>query len=88
MRYAPLIILLMVLNSCNSERSACDCYKTADDVMKKISNGEIPNDLTEAEIQEKYLKGCEWTKEVDHNVFLEELSDCPESQKKYRKLRK
>ena len=82
MRYAPLIILLMVLNSCESERSACDCYKTADDVIKKIRNGEIPNDLAEAEIQEKYLKGCEWTKEVNDDVLANELKDCPEYKRK------
>jgi hypothetical protein len=34
--------------------------------------------MSEETIQEKYLKGCEWVKEVDESVLREELSDCPE----------
>ncbi len=73
-----VFIFLFTLFSCESERSACDCYKTAEDVVKKIVNGELPENLSEEEIQEKYLKGCEWIKEVEESVLLEELSDCPE----------
>jgi hypothetical protein len=71
-------IFLFALFSCESERSACDCYKTSEDVVKKILNGELPENMSEETIQEKYLKGCEWVKEVDESVLREELSDCPE----------
>ena len=49
-----------------------------EDVVKKILNGELPENMSEETIQEKYLKGCEWVKEVDESVLREELSDCPE----------
>jgi len=87
-RYVPLIALLFVLNSCESDRSACDCYKTADEVIEKISNGEISNNISGEELQEKYMKGCEWIKEADESVILDELSDCPKYKIRYIDLRK
>jgi hypothetical protein len=53
-------------------------------MIKKKNNGEIPDHLTEIEITEKYLKGCEWMKEVDHSVLIQELSDCPKYQEGYK----
>ena len=79
-------ILFIVLNSCESERSACDCHKTVDEIIKKKNNGEITDHLTEVEITEKYLKGCEWIKEVDRSVLIQELSDCPKYQEGYKQM--
>jgi S-adenosylhomocysteine hydrolase len=76
------------LNSCESDRSACDCYETADGVKEKISNGEIPNDISEDELQAKYMKGCEWIKAADESVILDELSDCPKYKKRHIDLGK
>ena len=83
-----MLALLFTLNSCESDRSACDCYKTADEVIDKISKGEISNKLSKDELQEKYMKGCEWVKEVDESVVVEELSDCPKYKKRFIELRK
>jgi len=79
-------ILFIVLNSCESERSACDCHKIVYEIIKKKNNGEIPTHMTEVEITEKYLKGCEWIKEVDRSVLIEELSDCPKYQDAYKQM--
>ena len=77
---------LILFNSCESERSACDCHKTVDEIIKKKNNGEITDHLTEVEITEKYLKGCEWIKEVDRSVLIQELSDCPKYQEGYKQM--
>ena len=77
---------MILFNSCESERSACDCHKTVDEIIKKKNNGEIPTHMTEVEITEKYLKGCEWIKEVDRSVLIEELSDCPKYQDAYKQM--
>ena len=73
-----------MVSSCESERSACDCHKTVYEIIKKKNNGDIPAHLPEVEITEKYLKGCEWIKEVDPSVLIEELSDCPRYQDGYK----
>lgn len=86
--YLSVLTLLFALNSCESDRSACDCYETFDGVIEKISNGEIPNDLSEDELQAKYMKGCEWIKEADESVILDELSDCPKYKKRHIDLGK
>ena len=79
-----VFFFLILFNSCESERSACDCHKTVDEIIKKKNNGDIPVHLTEVEITEKYLKGCEWIKEVDPSALIEELSDCPKYQDGYK----
>ena len=83
-KYFFVFCSLTFLSSCESERTACDCHKTANEIIKKKNNGEIPAHLTEVEITEKYLKGCEWMKEVDRSVLIEELSDCPKYQDSYK----
>ena len=85
-KYFFVFCFLMLFNSCESERSACDCHKTVDEIIKKKNNGDIPAHLTEVEITEKYLKGCEWIKEVDRSVLIEELSDCPKYQDAYKQM--
>ena len=87
-RYVPILTLLFALNSCESDRSACDCYKTADEVKDKISKGEISNKLSEEELQQRYMKGCEWIKEADESVVLDDLSDCPKYKKRFKEYRK
>lgn len=71
-----LIFILIFFTACNSERSACDCQKTIEDLSEKNKNGELPYDMSEDEINEKYLKGCEWVKEVDESILKEELDKC------------
>ena len=87
-RYIPFLALLFTISSCESDRSACDCFETADEVMEKISNGEIPNDISEEELQQRYMKGCEWIKEADESVVLDDLSDCPMYKKRFKEYRK
>ena len=77
--YIFLFVLLFALPSCSNERTACDCMETIEGVLNKVSNKELPLvNMTEAEIDEKYLKGCEWIKEVNDDVLADELKNCLE----------
>ena len=73
--YIPIFIIILI-TSCTSERSACECNKTLQDLKKKMANGVIPKDMSDDEINEKYLKGCEWVKEVNESILKEELKKC------------
>ena len=73
--YIPIFIIIL-FTSCTSERSACECNKTLQDLKKKKANGVIPKDMSDDEINEKYLKGCEWVKEVNESILKEELKKC------------
>ena len=70
------IFLIISITSCTSEKSACECNKTLQDLKKKKENGAIPKDMSNDEINEKYLKGCEWVKEVNESILKEELKKC------------
>ncbi|MBL6661193.1 MAG: hypothetical protein ISP70_06820 [Crocinitomicaceae bacterium] len=73
--YIP-IFLIIFITSCTSERSVCDCHQTILDLKKKKANGTLPKDMSDDEINEKYLKGCEWVKEVNESILKEELKKC------------
>ena len=73
--YIP-IFLIILITSCTSERSACDCHKTFQDLAKKKADEALPKGISEDEINEKYLKGCEWVKEVNESILKEELKKC------------
>lgn len=73
--YIP-IFLILLNTSCSSERSACDCHQTLKDLAKKKADGLLPKSMTDDEINEKYLKGCEWVKEVNESILKEELKKC------------
>ena len=72
--YIP--IFLIIITSCSSERSACDCHQTLENLAKKKADGLLPKDMSDDEINEKYLKGCEWVKEVNESILKEELKKC------------
>ena len=70
------IFLIISITSCSSERSACDCHQTLQELAKKKADGLLPKDMSDDEINEKYLKGCEWVKEVNESILKEELKKC------------
>ena len=76
LRFCIPIFLLIPITSCTSERSACDCHKTLQDLAKKKTDGVLPNDISDDEINEKFLKDCEWVKEVNESILKEELKKC------------
>ena len=76
LRFCVSIFLIILITSCTSERSACDCHQTLQDLAKKKSDGVLPKDLSDDQINEKYLKGCEWVKEVNESILKEELKKC------------
>ena len=69
-----MLFLIILITSCTSERSACDCYQTLQDLAKKKGDGLIKKDMSDNEVNEKYLKGCEWVKE--HESILKKSSKC------------
>ena len=73
--YIPLFLIILI-TSCTSERSACDCHQTLQDLAKKKADGLLKKDMSDNEINEKYLKGCEWVKEVNESILKEELKKC------------
>ena len=73
--YIPIFIIILI-TSCTSERSACDCHQTLQDLAKKKADSLLPKDISDDEINEKYLKGCEWVKEVNESILKEELKEC------------
>ena len=76
LRFCIPIFLIILISSCTSERSACDCHKALQDLAKKKADGLLPKDMSDDEINEKYLKGCEWVKEVNESILKEELKKC------------
>lgn len=76
LRLYILIFTTILFASCTSERSACDCHQTLLDLRKKKANGTLPKYLSDDEINEKYLKGCEWGKEVNESILEEKLKKC------------
>ena len=73
--YIPIFIIIL-FTSCTSERSACDCHQTLQDLAKKKADGSLPKDMSDDEINEKFLKGCEWVKEINESILKEELKKC------------
>ena len=73
--YIPIFIIILIA-SCTSERSACDCHQTLLDLAKKKADGSLPKDMSDDEINEKHLKGCEWVKEVNESILKEEFKKC------------
>lgn len=73
--YIPIFIIIL-FTSCTSERSACDCHQALQDLAKKKADGVLPKDMSDNEINEKYLKGCVWVKEVNESILKEELKKC------------
>ena len=71
-----MLFLIILITSCTSERSACDCHQTLQDLAKKKADGLIKKDMSDNEVNEKYLKGCEWVKEVNESILKEELKKC------------
>ena len=71
-----MLFLIILITSCTSERSACDCHQTLQDLAKKKGDGLIKKDMSDNEVNEKYLKGCEWVKEVNESILKEELKKC------------
>lgn len=76
LRLYILIFTIILFASCTSERSACDCHQALQDLAKKKADGVLPRDMSDNEINEKYLKGCEWVKEVNESILKEELKKC------------
>ena len=71
-----MLFLIILITSCTSERSACDCHQTLQDLAKKKADGLIKKDMSDNEVNEKYLKGCEWVKEVNESILKEEFKKC------------
>ena len=76
LRFYIAIFLIILITACTSERSACDCHKTLQDLANKKADDLLQKDMSEEEINEKYLKGCEWVKEVNESILKEELKKC------------
>ena len=76
LRFYITLFLIILITSCTSERSACDCHQTLQDLAKKKADGVLPKDISDDEINEKYLKGCEWVKEVNESILKEEFKKC------------
>ena len=76
LRFYIMLFLIILITSCTSERSACDCHQTLQDLAKKKADGLIKKDMSDNEVNEKYLKGCEWVKEVNESILKEELKKC------------
>lgn len=76
LRFYITLFLIILITSCTSERSACDCHQTLQDLAKKKADDLLPKDMSDDEINEKYLKGCEWVKEVNESILKEDLKKC------------
>ena len=76
LRFYITLFLIILITSCTSERSACHCHQTLQDLAKKKADSLLPKDMSDDEINEKYLKGCEWVKEVNESILKEELKKC------------
>lgn len=76
LRFYIMLFLIILITSCTSERSACDCHQTLQDLAKKKADGLLKKDMSDNEVNEKYLKGCEWVKEVNESILKEELKKC------------
>lgn len=76
LRFYIMLFLIILITSCTSERSACDCHQTLQDLAKKKADGLIKKDMSDNEVNEKYLKGCEWVKEVNESILKEEFKKC------------
>ncbi len=75
-RFCILIFPIVLITSCSLERSACYCHQTLKDLAKKKADGLLQKDISDNEINGKYLKGCEWVKEVNESILREELKKC------------